>query len=196
MPDAKQSVLRFGYLAMSATDSDYYPATVMNYILGGGSFASQLTQQLREGKGYTYGIRSRFNGNLNPGPFTISSSVRSNVTFESAALVNKILGDYANVYDEDDHNVTQNFLLKSNARAFETLGSKLNLLQNISAYDRSADYVVQQEKLVRAMTIKDVSKLAGKYLDSSKMVFLVVGDAKTQLDRLEGLGFGKPILLK
>ncbi len=196
IPDAKQSVLRFGYLAMSANDSDYYPASVMNYILGGGSFASQLTQQLREGKGYTYGIRSRFNGNINPGPFTISSSVRSNVTFESAELVNKILAAYPNVYDEDDHNVTQNFLLKSNARAFETLGSKLNLLQNISAYNRPADYVVQQEKLVRAMTVKDVSTLASKYLDTSKMVFLVVGDAKTQLDRLEGLGFGKPILLK
>ena len=196
IPDAKQSLLRFGYLAMNATDSDYYPATVMNYILGGGSFASQLTQQLREGKGYTYGIRSRFAGSINPGPFTISSSVRSNVTYESAALVNKILADYPNVYDEDDHSVTQNFLLKSNARAFETLGSKLNLLENISAYNRPTDYVVQQEKLVRKMTIKDVSALASKYLDASKMVFLVVGDAKTQLDRLEDLGFGKPILLK
>jgi len=53
VPDAKQSVLRFGYPALSVTDADYYPATVMNYILGGGGFASRLTQQLREGKGYT-----------------------------------------------------------------------------------------------------------------------------------------------
>ncbi|HNU08619.1 MAG TPA: insulinase family protein, partial [Pyrinomonadaceae bacterium] len=47
VPDAKQSVLRFGYPALAITDPDFYPATAMNYILGGGGFASQLTQQLR-----------------------------------------------------------------------------------------------------------------------------------------------------
>jgi zinc protease len=196
IPDAKQSMLRFGYLAMAATDKDFYPATIMNYILGGGSFASQLTQQLREGKGYTYGIRSRFNGTTNPGPFVIASSVRSNVTFESAALVRKIVTDYPDVFSENDHIVTQNFLLKSNARAFETLASKLSLLENISRYSRPVDYVLQQEKLVKEMTLQEISSLATRYLDVSKMMFLVVGDAKTQLKRLEDLGFGKPILLK
>jgi zinc protease len=41
----------------------------MNYILGGGGFASRLTQQLREGKGYTYGICSRFVGGVGHGTF-------------------------------------------------------------------------------------------------------------------------------
>ena len=58
VPNAKQSVLQFGSLALSATDPDYYPASVMNYILGG-VVSSRLTQELR-GKGYTYGIRSGF----------------------------------------------------------------------------------------------------------------------------------------
>ncbi|RYY31877.1 MAG: insulinase family protein, partial [Sphingobacteriaceae bacterium] len=75
VPDAKQSVIRFGYPALAATDKDYYPVTVMNYILGGGGFASQLTQQLREGKGYTYGINSGFSGTNNVGPFTVASNV-------------------------------------------------------------------------------------------------------------------------
>ncbi len=44
VPDAKQSELRIGYLALAETDEDFYPAEVMNYILGGGGFASQLTQ--------------------------------------------------------------------------------------------------------------------------------------------------------
>ena len=43
VPGAKQSVIRFGYPALAATHEDYYPATVANYILGGGGFASQLT---------------------------------------------------------------------------------------------------------------------------------------------------------
>ena len=91
VPNAKQSVIRFGYPALAATDDDYYSASVLNYRLGGGGFASQLTQQLREGKGYTYGIRSNFSGSTIRGAFTISSGVRSNVTFESAALVKEIV---------------------------------------------------------------------------------------------------------
>jgi len=94
VPDAKQSVLRFGYLAMPETDPDFYRATIMNYKLGGGGFASRLTQELREGKGYTYGIRSGFSGSDMAGPFTISSGVRTNVTYESAALVKDILEAY------------------------------------------------------------------------------------------------------
>src|SRR5207237_1032340 len=75
VPNAKQSVLRIGYPAIAAVDKDFYPAIITNYILGGGGFASQLTQQLREGKGYTYGINSSFNGTRTPGAFMIDSGV-------------------------------------------------------------------------------------------------------------------------
>jgi zinc protease len=46
VPGAVQSVLRIGYPALAQTDKDFYPAVVMNYILGGGGFASRLTQEL------------------------------------------------------------------------------------------------------------------------------------------------------
>ena len=67
VPDAKQSVIRIGYPALAQIDKDFYPATVMNYILGGGGFASRLTQELRESKGYTYGINSGFAGTHSAG---------------------------------------------------------------------------------------------------------------------------------
>ncbi len=195
VPDAKQSVIRFGYLAMPETDPDYYPATVMNYILGGGGFASRFTQELREGKGYTYGIGSGFNGSELPGPFTISSGVRTNVTYESAALVKEILTNYPDTFSEQDLETTKSFLLKSNARRFETLGAKLNMLENISDYGWSPKYVKDREQIVKDITIDRISELAEEYANPNKMIYLVVGDAKTQLDRLEALGYGKPILI-
>ncbi len=195
VPGAKQSVFRFGYPAMAVTDPDYYPATVMNYILGGGGFASQLTQELREGKGYTYGIGSSFAGSDIPGAFTIGSGVRSNVTFEAANLVKEILQNYPAGFNESDLKTTKSFLLKSNARAFETLGSKLNMLQNISAYDWPYDYVKQREGVVKEMTVGRIQELARKYVDPNKMIYLVVGDAATQLDRLKKLGYGAPVVL-
>tara|TARA_R110002050_G_scaffold173488_1_gene306376 strand:+ start:2563 stop:5397 length:2835 start_codon:yes stop_codon:yes gene_type:complete len=195
VPNAKQSVINFGAPALAATDKDFYPATVMNYILGGGGFASQLTQELREGKGYTYGIYSGFSGTKAVGPFTISSRVRTNVTLESAQLVKKIITDYPKNYSEKDLATTKGFLIKSNARRFETMYAKLNMLQNMSAYGFSSDYIKDREKIVNEMTIEKIQELSRKYVNPNKMIWLFVGDAETQLDRLNELGFGQPVLL-
>lgn len=195
VPGAVQSVFRFGYPALAATDQDYYPAIVMNYILGGGGFASQLTQELREGKGYTYGINSNFSGTKVPGPFTIASGVRANVTLEAAQLVKSIVENYPKNFSANDLATTKSFLIKSNARAFETSGAKLNLLENISKYGLRPDYVKQREQIVRGMTVERIRELSGKYLNAGRMYWLVVGDAKTQLPRLKELGFGEPVRL-
>ena len=195
VPGAKQSVIRIGYPALAATDADFYSATILNYRLGGGGFASQLTQQLREGKGYTYGIGSSFSGSNNKGPFSIASGVRSNITFESVSLIKEILNDYGKNYSENDLDVTKGYLIKSNARAFETLEAKLGMLYNISNYNYADTYAKQQEDIVKNSTTADIKRLSEKYLNADKMIYLIVGDAETQLGKLQQIGFGKPILL-
>jgi zinc protease len=195
VPGAKQSVIRIGYPALAATDADFYAATILNYRLGGGGFASQLTQQLREGKGYTYGIGSSFSGSNNKGAFSIASGVRSNITFESVSLIKEILNDYGKNFNENDLNVTKGYLIKSNARAFETLEEKLGMLYNISNYGYKDAYAKERENIVKNISIANVKLLSDKYLNADKMIYLIVGDAETQLEKLEQIGFGKPILL-
>jgi zinc protease len=193
VPSSAQSRLLIGNLALAESDPDYYPATVMNFRLGGGGFASDLTQALREGKGYTYGIGSGFSGTRLPGPFTISSGVRSNVTYESLDLIKDIVERHGPEFDQEDLDATKGFLLKNNARAFETLGSKIGMLADISAYGFPTDYVLRREEIVRSMTIDRVRELADEHLDHANMVWLVVGDARTQRSRLRALGLGDPI---
>jgi zinc protease len=195
VPGASQSVLNIGYLALAETDDDFWPATVMNFRFGGGGFASDLTQELREGKGYTYGIRSGFSGSTRPGPFTISSGVRSNITFEALALIREIMEGYGPGFDSVDLDATRGFLLRTNARAFETQGAKLGLLADMSSYGFPADYLLEREAVVRDFTERRVRELAERYLDPGRMVWLVVGDAETQLPRLTELGLGEPTLL-
>ncbi|WP_417875595.1 M16 family metallopeptidase [Winogradskyella sediminis] len=195
VPGAKQSVITFGYPSLKATDKDYYAASIMNYRLGGGSFASQLTQQLREAKGYTYGIRSRFDGDANTGEFLITSSVRTNVTFESVALIKDILENYGPNYNETDLEITKGFTLKSGARAFETLGSKLNMLSSISNYGYPNDYAKQRQSVVKDLTVEDIQALADQYIRPNQMIYIIVGDAETQLKKLNTLGFGEVIPL-
>ena len=195
VPNAAQSVVMISYLALAEPDPEFYPATVMNFRLGGGGFASALTQQLREGKGYTYGIYSRFVGTDLPGPFFISSSVRSNITFDALEFIKEIVDSHGPSFDAEDLEATQSFLLRANARAFEATGAKLGILADMSAYGFPADYVLQREDIVREMDVGSIKVLAEKYLDSAGMVWLVVGDAATQMEGLSALGLGEPILV-
>ena len=195
LPGAKQSTFAFGYPALRRADENYYPATAMNYILGGGGFASRLTQELREGKGYTYGIGSGFGGGESYGTFQIGSGVRANVTLEAAELTKKIVSDLATTYTPADLEVTKSFLTKSRARSFETTDAKLRYLGNIADYGLPLDYPKQEQAIVDAMTVDQVKALAGRYLRPTAMTYVVVGDGATQAKRLEALGFGAPVMI-
>ena len=195
IPGASQSVFRFGYPALKRTDPNFDVAGVMNYRLGGGGFASRLTQELRETKGYTYGIGTGFSGTDQIGTFGVFSGVRSNVTLEAASLVRDIMADYAATFTENDLDVTQGFFTKSQARRFESLGAKLNVLSDIADYDLPYDYVAQQIETVEALSVEDMQALAEAFIRPGAMNYVIVGDAESQLPRLAELGFGEPILI-
>lgn len=194
IPNAKQSVINIGYLSMARTDPDYFAATVMNYKLGG-SFSGNVNLILREEKGYTYGAFTGFSGTKVRGTFTASSSVRTNTTFESVNIFRDEINKYKNGISQEDLDFTKNALIKSNARRFETQGALLGMLQNISNYNLSPDYIANEEDIIRTMTLEQHKALANKYLDASKMGYLVVGDAATQFAKFKNAGFDEVILL-
>ncbi len=194
VPNARQSEIRIGYLALSRTDPDYYPATVMNYQLGG-SFNGRVNLILREEKGYTYGARSGFSGSRYPGPFTASAAVRSNATFESVEIFKDELTKYRGGIPAEDLEFTRNALVQSNALRFETLGAIGSMVNQIAQYGFPVDYVKQREQVVKDMTLDSHRAIAERYIVPDRMVYLVVGDAATQLARLRQLGLGEPILL-
>jgi zinc protease len=195
VPGAKQSVINIGNLSLSRTDADYFPAYVMNYKLGG-SFSGIVNLVLREEKGFTYGARSGFYGSNIVGPFMASSSVRSTATQESVEIFKDLLQGYREGISIDDLTFTKNALIKSNAREFETLRALIGVLSDISTYDLPFDYIKQEEDIVRNMTLEEHRALAEKYIDPGKMVYVVAGDAATQMKALEKIGFGKPVLYK
>ncbi len=193
-PGAKQSQIRVGHLGLKASDPDYYKATVMNYKLGG-SFNGVLNMILREEKGYTYGARSGFYGSEYGGQFMASSGVRSTATEESVDIFRNSITDYRKGISEEDLQFTKDALLKSNARRFETIGALLGMLDEIATYGKPADYVKQEETEVREMTLNEHKTLAQEYLHPDRMIYLVAGDAASQMRGLRKLGLGVPVLL-
>ena len=194
IPEAKQSVINIGYIAMPRTDKDFYPAEVMNYKLGG-SFSGNVNLILREEKGYTYGARTGFSGSKIPGTFTASSSVRTNTTGESVQIFKDQIAAYKNGISEEDMEFTKNALIKSNARRFETQFNLLGMLQEMSEYNLPANYIEEEEQVINGMTLEMHRALANKYLDESKMAYLVVGDAASQFAQFKTMGFDEVKLL-
>ncbi|HLW33370.1 MAG TPA: pitrilysin family protein [Aequorivita sp.] len=194
IPEAKQSVINIGYISMPRTDDNYYPAEVMNYKLGG-SFSGNVNLILREEKGYTYGARTGFSGGKVPGKFTASSSVRTNTTGESVQIFMDEITKYKDGISADDLDFTKNALIKSNARRFETQGSLLGMLQDISTYNLPPNYIEKEETIVQNMTLEQHQALANKFLDASKMAYVVVGDAATQYAQFKEMGFDEVKLL-
>lgn len=193
LPGAAQSVFVFGAPSLTRADEAYYPGVVMNYRLGGGGFASRLTQQLREGAGYTYGVNSGFQARETVGDYGLRSSVRSNVTLEAATLARDIMRDYGATFTAEDLDVTRSALSRSRARAFESAGAKLGVLEAIGDYGLPVDYLSREAAVVESMTIEQVQALADRLIDTDAMVFVVVGDAASQEARLEALGYGPPV---
>jgi len=194
IPNAKQSVINIGYVGLSRNDKDFYPAEVMNYKLGG-SFSGNVNLILREEKGYTYGARTGFSGGKVPGTFTASSSVRTNTTGESVKIFKEEIAKYKEGISEEDLNFTKNALIKSNARRFETQFSLLGMLQEMSNYGLSPNYIEDEEAVIKNMTLEQHKQLANKYLDESKMAYLVVGDATTQYPQFKKMGFDEVMLV-
>ncbi len=195
VPGAKQSVIYVGQHALKAVDPQYYPAQVMNYRLGGGGFASQLMQELRESKGYTYGVSSAFNGDELAGFFAVRTGVRTNVTLESAVLIKELLENYGKSFNANDLEVTKSYMIKSSARSFETSAAKLNMLSTIKNYKYPANYALKNQEFVEQLDLDHMQQLIKSNLHPEKMIYLIVGDAATQLARMSALGYGDPILL-
>ena len=194
VPNAKQSEIRIGYLGLPRTHPDYYATMVMNMKLGG-NFSGDVNMVLREEKGFTYGARTRFSGTKYPGTFTASSAVRSNTTEESVNIFKDLMMNYRQPISDEDLEFTKNVLLKSNARRFETLGALRGMINYIAVYGVPFDYIKNEEEIIRDMTVDSHNDLVKKYIRPDEMIYLVVGDAKTQLNGLKSLGYGNPALL-
>ena len=195
IPGSRQSVIYIGYLALSRTDPDYVKADFVNYRIGG-AFTSILNQILREQKGYTYGASSYFQEMKVKAPFVVSTSVRSDATFESVKIIKDEMEKYRNGINENDLQFIKNCMILSNALRFETNGSLVGMLSTMSKYGLPDDYIKKEENVIKNMTIEEHKTITDKYIVPDKMYYVIVGDATTQMKPLEKIGFGKPTPVK
>lgn len=196
VPGSSQSVIQIGrFIHEAGGHEDYYKLVVANDRLGGGS-AGELFRVLREERKYTYGAYSGISrSNSAPVAFFASSSVQSSVTKDALDAFKEVIGGYDDTYSDQMLNDTQESIIRSNTRNYETLGNLLGILSIISRYDLPHDFLDKQQKIVSEITVDEVKALANENFDMSRMIYVIVGDAETQLEGLKVDGVGNPTLL-
>ena len=194
IPSAKQSAITIGKPVMKGSDPNNYKLQIVNNRLGAGSSA-RLFQTLRIEKGYTYGAYSNISENQFQSTFLAYGQVRSNVTLESLEIFRELIKNYSDTFVESDLEITKNLLIKQNTRRFETLGNLLDMLDTMSRFQLTKSYIEEQQETLVKMNLDDVRSLANTHLNENNMIYVIAGDANTQLSLINKFGYGDPVLL-
>ena len=188
--DAPQSELRVGHMGPPRSHPRYFPATVMNAVLGG-LFSSRINLNLREVHAYTYGAFSGFEWRRGPGPWAVSTAVRSDVTDAAAReTVDEILRIRKQMISLEELSLATSYLDGVFPIRYETTAAIAGALANLHLYDLPDDYFDTYRARIRAVSAADVLESAAKDLDPERLQLVVVGDPATVRAPLERLEFG------
>ncbi len=189
-PGAPQTQLRVAAIGAQRSTPDYEAIRVMNETLGG-LFSSRINLNLREAHGYTYGAASGFTFWRTPGPFLVSTGVRTDVT---APAVSEILKELSRMRDSDvtadELTLAKDALIRSLPSNFETASRVTGSTANLYVYDLETDYYVNLQRRFAAVSTPQVRAASQKYIVPGKAIVVAVGDRAKIQPELEKLNIG------
>ena len=192
-----QSIISIGHHALKYdTEGEFFKANVMNFVFGG-AFNSRLNLNLREDKGFTYGIGSGFNGGEYDGTFRIQSSVRSEATDSALTEIYKEMSNYiTNGITESELEFTKSAIINSDALKYETAFQKSRFLARIQRYGLDREFTKRQNEIINDITVNEINALAKKYIDQNNHVVVVVGNKHVLKKTLEKFGKVEELKIK
>ena len=173
--DAIQSAIRVGRVLFNKTHPDYFKFQVLNAILGG-YFGSRLMANIREDKGYTYGIGSGVVNLVNTGSFYISTEVGNNVTNQTLIEIYKeikILRE--KLVSVDELETVRNYILGQFLRSVDGPFALADKFKAIWEYNLDYSYFDLYFNAIKTVTPNDIIDLANKYLQEKDLLECVVG---------------------
>jgi len=187
-PGSVQTTLLMGNLAIDRTNPDYPALVVMNEVLGAGS-ASRLFLNLREEKGYTYGVYSGVSARKYAGPWTAGGDLRTEVT---DGAMTEFLRELNRIRDEkvpdEELDAARRSVVARFALSLESPGQLIGYAITRKAYKFPADYWDKYPAQIAAISADDVQRVARKYINPETMQVVAVGDAGKIKSILEKYG--------
>lgn len=177
-PGSVQTTLAMGNIAIDRTSPDYPAMVVMDQILGAGA-AARLFLNLREAKGYTYGVYSTFTAVKYAGPFRAGGDLRTEVTggamTEFWIEFNRMRDEKVPATELDD---ARRSVVAGFALSLEHPDQLLNFAEEQKIYNLPSDYWDNYPAQISAISADDVQRVSRKYIDPATMQIVGVGDAQ------------------
>ncbi len=173
--DALQSAIRIGKVLFNKTHPDFQSLQILNTVYGG-YFGSRLMSNIREDKGYTYGIGSGIASLQNSGYFFISTEVGVDVCKNA---INEIYLEMDRLRNElipaDELQLVKNYLLGTFLRSVDGPFAMADRFKGILEYNLGYDYFDKYIATIKGISASQLRDLANTYFDKESMIELVVG---------------------
>jgi len=174
-----QANIVVGNPGITRDNPDFYASTVMNYILGGGGFASRLLEEVRNKRGLAYSVASFFDTGKYPGSFQVVLQTKNLSAREAICLVlqqmKQIRGE---LVSDEELEEAKKYLVGSFPLRIDTQSKLANVLLQDEFYGLGLDYPDRYPLLIRSVTRDDILRVAKTYLHPETCVLIIVGDLK------------------
>jgi predicted Zn-dependent peptidase len=204
-PNSAQSVFSLGHPGPPRDTPDFYAIQVMNHILGG-LFQSRLNHNIREVKGYSYGVGSGFNFGRGPGAFEAGGGI---VTAKTDSALIEFMRELRGVQGErpftaDEVLQGKESLIQSLPRRFGSVNATGSAIASIFTLGLPETYYQDYAAKINAVTPADLVRVARKYIDLGHLNIVIVGDRatiegplkKTEIAPIQLLDIeGKPVVV-
>jgi predicted Zn-dependent peptidase len=174
-PEALQSAIRMGLPAITRKHNDFPALQVMNTVLGG-YFGSRLMANIREDKGYTYGIGSGLSSLRKGGAFFIATEVGADVCRAAVIEIEKEINILkTELVPDEELSLVRNYMLGSLLGSLENIFSHADKFKNIHFSGLDYEYYERYTHVVKTISSEEILQIANKYLDAGKFYKVIVG---------------------
>ena len=195
-PGSPQSVVNIGLPGPPRNTPDYFALQVLNTILGG-QFQSRLNANIREQKGYSYGVNSAFAYGKGPGAFRAGGSIFSAKT--DAALIEfmkelkGIVGDRP--ITDEELQTAKDSLIQALPQRFASVSTIGSAITGLMVQGLPDNYYQNYAKSVSAVTKEDLLRVANLYIDLNHLAIVIVGDRSSVEPALKATGIAPITIL-
>ena len=196
-PDSAQTVVTQWLAAPERKSPDYDALSLVDSVWGGGGFGTRLNLNLREDKGYSYGVFSNFNPMSSAGQWSASGGVQTDKTAPSVAEFDKELRDLVGgrpiSAEELEHAKTRR--VRGYAQQFESLSRIAGQIGDLWTLGLPMSELQREYDATRTMALEPVLAAVKKYVRPESAGMLLVGDRTKVEPALRDLKLGEVVLL-
>jgi zinc protease len=190
-PGSVQTELRIGHVGLPRRVPDFHAVQVMATILGG-LFNSRLQMNLREEKGYTYGVGAGFEMRRGAGPFSVRTAVQ---TASTVPAISESLSELRRIRETEvttaELAAARDYLVGVFPLRFETPGAVVAALGGLFIHDLPDDELARYRQEIEAVTVERVRQAALDHIHPDRLAIVAVGDADVVGAELEAAHFGE-----